>query len=91
MPIAPRFRRVAALQRPFVNREQVLADFDGAISMVVATIGNQSADDWMAPYSAEREPLAKDRFGALMRCAGHAYHHVGQIIYLSKDLMKPRN
>ena len=72
-------------------KEQVLADFDGAISMVVATIGNQSADDWMAPYSAEREPLAKDRFGALMRCAGHAYHHVGQIIYLSKDLMKPRN
>ena len=28
MPIAPRFHRVAALQRPFVNREQVLADFD---------------------------------------------------------------
>ena len=72
-------------------KEQVLADFDRAISMVVATIGNQSAEDWMAPYSAERESLAKDRFGALMRCAGHAYHHVGQIIYLSKDLMKPRN
>jgi aminoglycoside phosphotransferase (APT) family kinase protein/tetratricopeptide (TPR) repeat protein len=28
MPIAPRFRRVAALQRPFVDREQILADFD---------------------------------------------------------------
>ncbi len=27
MPIAPRFHRVAALQRPFVDREQVLADF----------------------------------------------------------------
>ena len=27
MPIAPRFHRVAALQRPFVNREQVLSDF----------------------------------------------------------------
>ncbi|HUK69178.1 MAG TPA: hypothetical protein VLW50_10575, partial [Streptosporangiaceae bacterium] len=27
MPIAPRFRRVAALQRPFVKGEQVLADF----------------------------------------------------------------
>ena len=27
MAIAPRFRRVAALQRPFVDREQALADF----------------------------------------------------------------
>ena len=27
MPIAPRFHRVAALQRPFVNRQKVLSDF----------------------------------------------------------------
>jgi uncharacterized damage-inducible protein DinB len=72
-------------------KEQVLSDFDRAISMVVATIRNQSAEDWVAPYAAEREPLAKDRFSAFLRCAGHAYHHVGQIIYLSKDLTKPGN
>jgi hypothetical protein len=72
-------------------KEQVLADFDRAISMVVATIRHQSAEDWVAPYAAERESFAKDRFSAFLRCAGHAYHHVGQIIYLSKDLTKPIN
>ena len=23
-----------------------------------------------------------------LRCAGHAYHHVGQLIFLSKELTK---
>jgi aminoglycoside phosphotransferase (APT) family kinase protein len=32
MLIAPRFSRIAALQRPFVNREQVLADFAEELS-----------------------------------------------------------
>jgi hypothetical protein len=36
MPIAPRFRRVAALQRPFVNREQVLADFAAELARIGA-------------------------------------------------------
>jgi uncharacterized damage-inducible protein DinB len=70
-------------------KEEVLADFDRAISMVVATIRSQSPEDWMAPYSAEREPHAKDRFTVFFRCAAHAYHHVGQIIYLSKELATP--
>jgi hypothetical protein len=70
-------------------KEEVLADFDRAIAMVVATIRAQSTEDWTAPYSAEREPHSKDRFSALFRCAAHAYHHAGQIIYLSKELTKP--
>jgi hypothetical protein len=36
MPIAPRFHRVAALQRPFVNREQVLADFAAELTRIGA-------------------------------------------------------
>src|ERR1700691_4834603 len=36
MPIAPRFRRVAALQRPFVNRENVLADFAAELTRIGA-------------------------------------------------------
>lgn len=36
MPIAPRFHRVAALQRPFVNREQVLSDFAAELTRVGA-------------------------------------------------------
>jgi aminoglycoside phosphotransferase (APT) family kinase protein/tetratricopeptide (TPR) repeat protein len=36
MPIAPRFHRVAALQRPFVNREQVLSDFATELTRIGA-------------------------------------------------------
>jgi uncharacterized damage-inducible protein DinB len=71
------------------SREQVLADFDRAIAMVVDTIRKQSPEDWTKPYAAEREPESKDRFTAVFRCAAHAYHHVGQLIYLSKELTKP--
>jgi tetratricopeptide (TPR) repeat protein len=34
MPIAPRFQRVAALQRPFVDREHVLADFAAELGRI---------------------------------------------------------
>jgi uncharacterized damage-inducible protein DinB len=70
-------------------KERVLADFDRAIDMVAQTIRRQSPEDWTKPYSGEREPFAKDRFTAVFRCAAHAYHHVGQLLYLSKELTKP--
>ena len=66
----------------------VLAAFDRAIAMVIGTIEEQSAEDWQQPYSAVREPEAAERFGIFLRCAGHAYHHVGQLIYLSRELRK---
>ena len=69
-------------------KEQVLADFDRTIQMVVDTIRKQAPEDWTKPYSAEREPEAKDRFAVVFRCAAHAYHHVGQLIYLSKELTR---
>jgi tetratricopeptide (TPR) repeat protein len=34
MPISPRFQRVAALQRPFVDREQILADFAAELERI---------------------------------------------------------
>jgi len=69
-------------------KEQVLADFDRAIDMVAATIRAQSPQDWTAPYSSVLEPAAHDRFTVIMRMAAHAYHHTGQIIYLTKELTK---
>ncbi|MGC2285058.1 MAG: hypothetical protein WA542_07415 [Candidatus Acidiferrum sp.] len=56
--------------------------------MVVAAIGKQQPEDWTAAYSGEREPEAAERFMIFLRCAGHAYHHVGQIIFLSKELTR---
>jgi uncharacterized damage-inducible protein DinB len=70
-------------------KDDVLADFDRAIAMGAATIRKQSAADLAASYSADLEPEAHDRFTVLLRMAAHAYHHVGQIIYLSKEVTRP--
>ena len=70
-------------------KEELLNNFDTAVEMVVATIDKQTATDWSAPYSAERSD-AKDRFMIILNCAGHLFHHVGQIIYLSKEITRQR-
>ena len=67
-------------------KTEVLAAFDRAIDTVIGTIRAQRAEDWLKPYSAEREPEAKERFNIFLRCAGHAYHHVGQLVYLSREV-----
>ena len=71
-----------------IPKEEVFAAFDRAIAMVVETIRKQKPADWMKEYSAQREPEAKERFNIFPRSAGHAYHHVGQIIYLANELKK---
>jgi uncharacterized damage-inducible protein DinB len=70
------------------SKSQVLRKFDETIAMVIATIETQSETDWTAAYAADREPEAKDRFTAFLRCASHFYHHVGQINYLSRELTR---
>ena len=69
-------------------KDEVLQKFDDTIAMVVATIEKQAEDDWCKAYSAEREPEAKNRFTIFLRCAVHFYHHVGQINYISRELLK---
>ena len=44
--------------------------------------------DWCAPYTSVDAAAGKDRFTVLMRMSAHAYHHVGQMIYLCKELSK---
>jgi uncharacterized damage-inducible protein DinB len=70
------------------SKDEVLEAFDRAITMVKTAIRNQSEEDWMREYSAEREPEARNRFTIVLRCAGHAYHHVGQMIYICRELEK---
>lgn len=84
--VRDRDREFAEMHRP--PKEQVLAAFDRTIAMVVAAIRSQKPEDWTGEYSAEREPQARNRFAVFLRCAGHAYHHVGQIIFLAKELTK---
>jgi hypothetical protein len=68
-------------------KPEVVSRLDRTIDMVVATLEAQSATDWTLPYSGEGEPEAKDRFTIFLRCATHFYEHVGQINYLSRQLM----
>ena len=68
------------------SKPEVLAAFDLAIEMVQKTIRTQKAEDWLRGYAGEREPEARERFNIFLRCAGHAYHHVGQLIYMAREL-----
>ncbi len=72
-----------ALREP---KEEVLAAFDRAIDTVAATIRRQLPEDWLAPYSDPTLPDVRIRFSVIQRMAAHAYHHVGQMIYLAKEL-----
>jgi len=80
-----RDREFTETSRP--PKQEALVAFDRAIQLVVATVRKQSAVDWGAEYSAERSK-EKNRFAILLSCAAHADHHLGQIIYLSKELTR---
>jgi uncharacterized damage-inducible protein DinB len=67
------------------SKEQALVAFDRANQLVVETVRKQSANDWSCEYSAERSK-EKNRFAILLSCAAHADHHLGQIVYLSREL-----
>lgn len=69
-------------------KEELLQAFDRTIDRVQETLRRQRGNDWLESYSAEREPEAQERFHIFLRCAGHAYHHVGQLVYLSRELRK---
>lgn len=71
-------------------KEDLLRDFDAATDIAVSTVARQNDDDWAKPYAAENEPESEDRFTAILRCAGHAYHHAGQIIYLQRELLRQK-
>ena len=66
---------------------EALAEFDKTVEMVKATIRNQSADDWSAPYSGTGV-TCENRFAIMLDCAAHADHHIGQILNLARELVK---
>ena len=68
-------------------KDELLAAFDGAIETVVATIAQQNDSDWSAPYAASGTEN-KTRFTMVLNCLSHADHHVGQIIYLQREVLE---
>ena len=70
------------------SKAEVLRNFDETIALVIATIEKQSESDWSAHYSAERDTTSRNRLELFLRCASHLYHHLGQIIYLTRALQQ---
>lgn len=74
------------------SKEEVLEDFDRAVDLVLATLAAQRDSDWGLPYHGVGSEDIPDRFGIFLRCAAHADHHAGQMIYLCKQLaLSPEN
>jgi uncharacterized damage-inducible protein DinB len=67
-------------------KDDVLRDFDRAVDMVLATLAAQRDSDWSLPYHGGGAEDVTDRLGIFLRCASHADHHAGQMIYLCRQL-----
>jgi DinB family protein len=66
------------------SKEEALQGLHGAVTMVIATIGKQSPEDWSADYQAVRTDCS-NRLDMVVQCAAHMQHHIGQMIYLSYE------
>ena len=71
------------------SKAEALRRLDEAVAIVVAALESQSAGSWSSAYEAVgAADNVKDRFSIFLRCAAHFHHHVGQMIYLEKELSK---
>ena len=69
-------------------KRDVLAAFDRAVEMVLATLETQTAETLvLLPADAEGEHFSnRSRFAVFLHCVSHLNHHIGQMIYLEKEL-----
>ena len=69
------------------SKAEVLNKFDQTIEMVLATIGNQTEEDWSREYVAVGADT-RDRFGIILSCATHLHLHIGQMMYMGFELKR---
>jgi len=67
-------------------KDEVLRRMDEAVDMVISTIRAQTEDDWSKEYSATGAEGAVNRFGMFLKCVMHFDHHVGQMIYIAREI-----
>jgi uncharacterized damage-inducible protein DinB len=70
------------------SRHDTLADFDVAIEHFVSILQQQNHSDWSVPYQASGVDDVHNRFDICLRCTMHIHHHLGQMIYLRKAILK---
>jgi len=83
-----RNRPVEFAETSRIPKDELLKRFDEAIAIVAAVLLKQSESDWGAAYAAKGLEEIGDRFSAFLHCAGHIYHHTGQMMYLVKGLQR---
>ena len=66
-------------------KEEPLKQLDAAVAMVMETVRSQSPADWAKAYSAIGTEC-NTRLDIIVQCAAHIQHHIGQMIYLGKEL-----
>ena len=81
-----RQRDLEFTQKLVGQKQEVLRKLDEAIDVVIASLRNQTDGDWQETYSAVGADDVHDRFSIYLRCAAHFHHHIGQMIYLVKEL-----
>lgn len=84
--VRDRDREFTEAARP--AKKDVMGRFDEAVAMVARTARAQADRDWEKAYTAMREEDADNRFNIFLRCASHLHHHVGQMVYLQKELTR---
>lgn len=70
------------------SKAEALRRFDEAIALAVRTLETQAASDWALEYQAVGAAMCPDRFSIFLRCVSHLFHHIGQMIYLAKELAR---
>jgi hypothetical protein len=68
------------------SQGEVLGKLDEAVATVIETLKAQTEYSWQEEYRAVGVDDVADRFSIYLRCAAHFHHHVGQMIYLVKEL-----
>jgi hypothetical protein len=69
------------------SKEQTLTQLEKTVDLVIATIEAETVETLATAYQAVGNPdFIKDRFSIILRCTTHFHHHVGQMIYLEKEL-----
>lgn len=67
-------------------KADILQAMDKAVDQVLATLAEQRDADWGASFEAVGAEGVQDRLTIFVRCAAHLDHHMGQMIYLCKQL-----
>ena len=66
------------------SKEEALKRLGDAVAVVIETVDAQSPADWAEAYSAMNTNCS-NRLDMVLQCMAHMQHHIGQMIYVSKE------